>query len=143
MKNIAAIALFLAATFIAAGPAPAQEHLVKATVPFNFTVGDKTLPSGTYMIRSDPNTPVLLTMRNWDKKVGIASLATSNENNKTTDNTLVFHKYGDQYFLSDIRSEGASIHVHYAPTKAEKRAKSQVEEAGLPVSEPVLIALNR
>ena len=142
MKNIAAIALFLAANLIAAGSAPAQDHLVKATVPFNFTVGDQTLPSGTYVIRSSPNTPILLTMRNWDKNVAIMSLAASTQS-ETKDNTLVFHKYGDQYFLSDIRSEGASVHVHYAPTKAEMRAKSQAEEAGLAVPDRVLIALNR
>ena len=142
MKNIAAIALFLAATFIAAGPASAQDHLVKATVPFSFNVGDKAMPAGTYMIRSNASSPVLLTMRNWDKKVALVSLAASTQSD-TKDDTLVFHRYGDQYFLSDIRSEGASIHVHYAPTKAEKRAKSQVEEAGLPISDPVLIALNR
>lgn len=142
MKNIAAIALFVVATFIAAGPAHAQDHSVKATVPFNFTVGDQTLPSGTYTIGSRTTSPDVLAMRNWDKKVNILSMGQTNQGNPGHDNTLVFHKYGNQYFLSEIRSEGTSINIHFPATKAEKRAKSLAEEARLFVDHPVLIALN-
>jgi hypothetical protein len=142
MKNIAAIALFVVATFTAAGSASAQDNQVKATVPFNFTVGDQHLPSGTYMIGSGITSPNLLAIRNWDKKVNILSLVMPNDGNRGRDNTLVFHKYGNQYFLSEIRSEGASIDVRFPTTKAEKRAKSQAEEARVSVDDPVLIALN-
>jgi len=55
----------------------------------------------------------------------------------------VFHKYGNQYFLSDIFSEGASMNVHFPTTKAERQAKAEVERAGVRANEPVLIALNR
>jgi hypothetical protein len=141
MKNIAAIALFVASTFIAAGSATAQDHLVKATIPFNFTVGEKALPAGTYMIGSALTSPGVLAIRSWDNKVNVLSLGQSNQGDHVQDNTLMFHKYGNQYFLSEIRSEGASMNIHFAATKAEKRAKSQVEEAGLFVNDPVLIAL--
>ncbi len=141
MKNIAAIALVIVATFIAAGPAPAQDRVVKATVPFNFTVGEQTLPSGTYIIGPTSTAPNLITMRNWDKHVAVMSLGQSGQSYRGTDNTLVFYQYGGQYFLRDIHSEGASMHVHFTPSKAEKRAKSQVEEAGRFVNDPVLIAL--
>jgi hypothetical protein len=142
MKNIAAIALFVVATFIAAGPAHAQDHLVKATVPFNFTVGDQALPSGTYTIGSRMTTADVLAIRNWDKKVNILSMGLPNQGNPGHDNTLVFHKYGNQYYLSEIRSEGASIDVRFPVSKAEKRARAQAEEARLFVDHPVLIALN-
>jgi hypothetical protein len=139
MKNIAAIAFFIAATFTTAGSAIAQDGLVKATIPFNFAVGDQALPSGTYTISS--SMPDVLVIRNWDKKVAIMSLGEPTLGYSGHDNTLVFHKYGDQYFLSDIRTANASMNVHFAPTKAEKRAKSQAEEARLSVNDPVLIAL--
>ena len=141
MKNIAAIALFIAATFIAAGPATAQDHLVRATVPFNFTVGDQTLPSGTYTITSEINSPYLLALHNSDKKVFFYSLGEPDQSNPRHDNILVFHRYGNQYFLSDIRSNGTGLNLHFAPTNAEKRAKAQVDDAGLFVNDPVLIAL--
>jgi hypothetical protein len=141
MKNLATVALFIVTTFIAAGTAPAQDHLVKATVPFNFTVGDSALPSGTYTIGSGMNSPNLLVVRNWSKNVAIQALGQPDQSNSRHDNTLVFHKYGNQYFLSGIHSEGASMDIHFPVTKAEKRAKAQVEEARLSVDEPVLIAL--
>jgi hypothetical protein len=141
MKNVTAIALFIASTFIAAGSAPAQDHLVKAAVPFSFTVGDQTLPSGTYTIDSRMTSPNLLAIRNWDKKINILTMGHSDQSDPRSENTLVFHKCGDQYFLSDIHSEGASINVHFPTTKAEKRARAEVEEAGLHVNDPVLIAL--
>jgi len=141
MKNIATIALFIATTFIAAGSAPAQDHLVKATVPFSFTVGDQTLPSGTYSIGSGVNPPYVLAIRNSDKNVSILTLARPDQDNHASDNTLVFHRYGNQYFLSQIRSDGASMNIHFPTSKAEKRAKTQVEEAGRFVNDPVLLAL--
>jgi len=105
-------------------------------------VGDQTVPSGTYAIGAAELSPNVLTLRNWEKKVNILSLGMPNQTNSGHDNTLVFHKYGNQYYLSEIRSEGASIDVRFPVTKAEKRARAQVEEAGLFVNDPVLIALN-
>jgi hypothetical protein len=55
---------------------------------------------------------------------------------------LVFHKYGGQYFLSEIRSEESAINVKLAPSKQEKRAKAETEQAGLRVNNDVMIALN-
>jgi len=141
MKNIAAVALFIVATFIAAGSAPAQDRELRANVPFNFTVNDQTLPSGAYTIHSSRTSSTILEIRNWDKKVAVLSLGQSNQSDPGLDNTLVFHKYGNQYFLSSIRSEGASMYIRFPKSKTEKRAKAQVEEAGIHVNEPVLIAL--
>jgi hypothetical protein len=140
MKNIAAIALLVATTF-AAVSAPAQDHQVKATVPFNFTVGDRTLPSGTYMISSNMTSPDLVAIRNWAKKTGALSLGQPNQSNPRHDNLLVFHKYGNKYYLSGIRSEGNSMNILFPTSNAEKRTRAEVEEAGLSVDEPVLIAL--
>jgi hypothetical protein len=141
MKNIAAVALFIASTIIAAGPASAQDHQVNANVPFNFTVGDRALPSGSYTIGTEMNSSALIGLRNWDKKVSILSLGLPDQDNRRHENVLVFHRYGNQYFLSDIRSEGSSMNIHFPTSKAEKRAKAEVEDARLSVDEPVLIAL--
>jgi hypothetical protein len=141
MKNIAAIAIFVAATFTAAGSASAQDAGVKATVPFNFTVGNLAMPSGTYTIRESTLTPELLLMRNWDAKVNVMSVGEPTQSDPRYGDVLVFHRYGNQYFLSDIYSRGSSLNIHYPTTKAEKRAKAQIEEAQQVVDAPILIAL--
>ena len=51
MKRITAIALLAIANFALAGTSFAQSKGVRANVPFDFTVGKKLLPSGTYTIK--------------------------------------------------------------------------------------------
>ena len=58
MKRITSIALCVLASLAAAGSASAQDHAVKATVPFGFYVGNKWLPSGTYELTSDSEAPI-------------------------------------------------------------------------------------
>jgi hypothetical protein len=125
------------------GTSSAQENRVKATVPFAFTVGDTTLPAGTYIVGSSFNSPNALSLTNWEKKVNVRAMGQPNQTNPKHADVLVFHKYGNEYFLSQVRSNGGSMNVDFAPTKAEKRARSQAEEASVAVDSPILIALNR
>jgi hypothetical protein len=140
MKRILAAALVLASTFIAAGTSSAQEHRIKTTVPFTFTVGAFTLPAGTYTIGYAANSPDVLVLRNWDKNIQIVAAGSAHQSNPQRLDALVFHHYGNQYFLSQIRSE-ASINVDFSPTKAEKLARTQVLVAGRLVDDSVLVAL--
>jgi len=148
MKNFLAVALVLASTLTAAATASAQDHKVQATVPFSFTVGSSTLPAGTYTIGSSMNTSDVLKLSNWEKGVSILTVGRANQSNPKRADVLVFHKYGDQYFLSQIRSDGASMNVDLTPSKAEAKARKQAEDAAgdeqaRVVSAPILIALNR
>ncbi|WP_035356705.1 hypothetical protein [Edaphobacter aggregans] len=139
MKRIVkAIALFVAATFITAG-VWAQDHKMKATVPFNFTVNGNSLPSGTYTIRSDSSNPNLLLISNREKSVHILTMAKNNDPGKG--NALIFHKYGDQYFLSQICSDLSAMNLSFSVSKAEKRAREQMQVSQRPVSSDVTIAL--
>jgi hypothetical protein len=46
--------------------------------------------------------------------------------NKSTDGgKLIFHKYGDQYFLSEILSDWATMNVNVPRSKAETRVRLQ------------------
>jgi hypothetical protein len=141
MKNLTAIALFVAAGFVTAGSALAQDHKVTATVPFNFTVNGRTLPAGNYTIGNDANSPRVLTIS--DRKDGVAIMAiTIPDAGYAADNKLVFHRYGNQYFLSQVRTSTSNMSCHLATSKQEKWAKGQTQEASLPANNEVLIALN-
>ena len=142
MKRIAAIALFVASTLLTAGSAVAQDHRVKATVPFNFTVNNSWLPAGTYTIGSNSDTPNLLSIRDRAKSVHILAMGLTDPRDSEKVGKLVFHRYGNQYFLSEIRRGSASMNVHFPATKLEKKARTQTQEAGLRVNDDVLIALN-
>jgi len=139
IASITSIALFALVSFVTVGSISAQEQAVKANVPFDFTVGDKLLPAGTYTI-SEENANVLK-IQNRDRGVAILALATSDGNESKT-GELVFHKYGDQYFLREILCSQASLNMAVPASRQEKRARAQ--EASLSHSgQQVYLALNR
>jgi hypothetical protein len=142
MKHITAIALFLAATFITAGKAIAQDYAVQATIPFSFMVDGKQLPAGNYTLGSDITSPRIVKISDRTQKAHAMVLTMPNANEKEKANELVFHKYGDQYFLCEIRSRDTSLNVQLPTSKQEKRARAETEVAGLPVHDEVMIALN-
>src|SRR6201999_3188375 len=72
MKRITAIALFILASMVSAGSASAQDNGVRATIPFDFTVGNKVLPSGTYTIK--PEQANVVAIVNREKSVTVLSI---------------------------------------------------------------------
>lgn len=140
MKNLTAFAIFLAATLISAGTSPAQQPAEKATVPFSFNVGNRTLPAGTYTIRTKTSSWIL-DFSNPEKNVHAMTMGQPDQDNPKHVNELQFYKYGNQYFLKEILSEDSSMNIHFATSKAEKSARAQTQEARNTVNDPVLIAL--
>jgi hypothetical protein len=141
MKRIAAIALFIAASFLTAGSAMAQDHTVMATIPFNFTVDGSLLPAGHYTLGSAATSPRILRITDWDKHVRILTVTMPNASEQRQSNVLVFHKIGNQYFLSEIRSEASSMDVRLTTSKLEKKARTETQQAGLRSSDDVIVAL--
>jgi hypothetical protein len=100
------------------------------------------MTAGTYTIGSDINSPSLLNVRSKSGQ-GMYAMGSPNQANPNHENVLVFHKYGDQYYLSEIRTEAADLNVHFAPSKEEKRARTQALEAGNRVDGLFMLALNQ
>jgi hypothetical protein len=142
MKSLSAVMLYLAMTAFTALCAPAQDREVRVTVPFNFTIGNQTVPAGNYIVSSRSESPDLVHIRSLEKKVHLMTLGRPEHDPKQHTNALVFHKYGGEYFLSDIRTGNSSMNFHFPVSKAERRALTQRDEAGLFPNDPVLVALN-
>jgi hypothetical protein len=123
MKRITAIALFAIANFALAGTSFAQSSGVQATVPFDFTVGNKLLPSGTYTIKQDSTHVIVI--RSHDKPIAILSTVNQDSNKAPNGGKLLFHKYGSQYFLSEVLCDRADMNVEIPTSKTEKRVRLQ------------------
>jgi hypothetical protein len=92
----------------ATASAYAQTAALKANIPFNFIVAGNTLPAGEYTIQSLSVNARVLTIRGADNSANMV-MANSCESARPSDNTkLVFHRYGDRYFLSQIWTAGNS-----------------------------------
>jgi len=138
MKRITSIALFALVSFVTIGFASAQDRAVKANVPFDFTVGNKLVPAGAYTI-SAPSYGVI-EIQNRDRHVTLLSTTMPDARQSKT-SVLVFNKYGDQYFLSEILCSEANMNMAVPPSKTEKRARQQ--EASIPNTSQVFLALNK
>jgi len=141
MKRIAAATLILAAGFLTAGSAIAQTNKATADIPFSFSLNGRTLPAGHYTISTESNNPTVLSVEDREDSVHIMAIALPGADESKRDNTLVFHKYGNRYFLTTIRANNASLSCHLMPSKQEKWAKAQKQEASLRIDNDVVIPL--
>jgi len=110
MKRQAFTLISLASLLLLAGSAVAQATHVRGNVPFDFTVGNKTLRAGTYDVRTvDTNGGKMLRLQSEDARTSMIVNSNSAESLKSADKTkLVFNKIRDQYFLTEIWEAGAT-----------------------------------
>ncbi len=142
MKRILALTLILAAGFLTTGSAMAQlQNAVAADIPFSFILNGRLMPAGHYIIKADSDTHEVLRIDDRDDSVHIVTMAMPAASERQADNTVLFHKYGNQYFLSSIRVSGSSMNCHLTTSKQEKWAKAQTQNAALRINDDVLIAL--
>lgn len=131
MKRITTIALCLLASLVAAGTASAQDHAAKATIPFGFNVGNTWLPAGTYTMTSDSQSPNVISIRNADNKISLLSVGQAADR-RPDSRSLVFKKYGDQYFLHEIRCSACRMNVAFSGSKRERLAQKREASAAPP-----------
>jgi hypothetical protein len=109
MRIIGIAAALLSFTFVA-GQCHAQTQGTQAKIPFAFVVGDKTLPAGEYAIA-----PALISsrdvqlIRELDGSSGTMIMtAVVDPNGDDAQPRLIFHRYGNEYFLWQIWASGTS-----------------------------------
>jgi hypothetical protein len=108
-KQIISLAMSLALLTSAAAYAQSSQ-LMKVDVPFNFAVGNAQLPAGEYSVSADTNAGGVLTFQNQKAKKGALVLSHACESTKAAPQTeLIFHRYGDSYFLSEVWVSGRVI----------------------------------
>jgi hypothetical protein len=77
---------------------------VHVNVPFDFTVRGTTLPAGSYTItRVREDNPELLSIRSADGRQLLA-FTTGMDSSPATAGSLVFHRYGEAYYLSEVKT---------------------------------------
>jgi hypothetical protein len=133
MKRTTVLA-FLTAALISMGSACAHAQAARFTVPFDFTVGNQVLPAGTYQVNYASETAILIRSKGERPLAALTTIHTADPS--TSDNVVVFTRYGNQYFLNEVFCGAVSMHVALPASKPEKRAR--IQEAQLPRSETVV-----
>src|ERR1700687_5421719 len=79
-------------------------------VPFDFVVGNRTVPAGQYIVERATMDGRVLTIRNRRAEEALFSRVLRIEASQAaSEYALVFTCYGDQHFLSGIRLEGSKV----------------------------------
>ena len=119
MKNLRAIPLALTVLLLATA-AQAQTTNVKATIPFDFVVGDHAYPAGEYTVKSLSQSSAAIRIDNADESEKGITLSDACEKAHSAKQTiLVFQRLGDNYFLSQVWTEGNSTGREFRMSKRE------------------------
>ena len=125
MKRIVlAFAFIVLASLVAIVPASAQERTVTANVPFDFAVGDRVLPTGTYRIEPVNNTFQVFIDSEGRQSAAFA-MGFPNDRKANQQSKLVFDKVGNKYFLKEIVTKSAGTSLAFPESKLEKKAQEQ------------------
>jgi hypothetical protein len=121
--------LLIAASFCATSAHAQIIGNLEAQIPFQFHVGNTTLPAGTYVIhRLDNNDGTVMQISKKDGTMSTLFDVQSAQANSTPEKTeLIFNKYGDRYFLSEMFDEGNPDGSRVFASSDEKMASKQSE----------------
>jgi len=124
MKKHAATLLIL--TIVAlTGLVNAQTRaMIKAEVPFEFVANGKTMPAGSCTIQAGGDGQAILSIKSGSAHLFVAPNSTESLN-PSENTTLVFHKYGDRYFLASINRAGEQRGYELPVGKLEKELRAQ------------------
>lgn len=98
----------------------AQSHAMQVNVPFAFHSGSQRLPAGVYRVDIQSSHVILLRGQSGGGGFVMANPATATK--LTSQGKVIFNRYGDQYYLSEIWPQGTESGQRCVKTREEKEA---------------------
>jgi hypothetical protein len=130
MKALAMLVLIGGLTAASAVVASGQSgRTVKADVPFDFIVAEKTLRAGNYdiVIPNEGGDALAIRSRNGADQVMRLSHAAQRANDGKLTAKLVFHRYGSTYFLAQAWTAGNSTGCELPKSRQERSIENELK----------------
>jgi len=127
LRSLTMLTLVVGLTLVTAVvSANAQSARVStARIPFEFNVGDKALPAGQYLVKTITESGEAVMISNDNG--GSVRLTHSIRSSKTpARGKLVFHRYGDTYYLSEVWNKGEMTGRQLFRSKQERNIERQL-----------------
>lgn len=128
--RIGFLATLLALTAVAIGQTSPGDVVVD--VPFAFSVAGANLPAGHYIIAQQID--MIKIFNHHSQAVYVPTHSTLRT--KADGSKLVFHHYGDTYFLSEVWVTGNTSGKQLFPSRSERELKARQAEMELAVVRP-------
>jgi len=100
--------------------AQSQPHNMSADIPFDFNAGTTQMSAGHYVVTS--LSPAMVTLRSDSGQIITVATHSAETLNASVSGKLIFHRYGDVYFLSQLWGPGQDIGRELPRSPAEKEA---------------------
>ena len=120
MKSRVSRVLAVGIALAAAAAVYAQTETLTADVPFQFYVGSRLMPQGSYRVEQNADGHVAWVRATGQKAVQPVTAFAVIGNKTTEPARLVFHRYGDEYFLTQIWSGSSSLGMQLGVSAREK-----------------------
>jgi hypothetical protein len=132
MKPNMLFAVLVIAMTLTVGSAFGQT-VAQVNIPFDFSIGNSTLPAGEYTLnRFLFGNNTVLAIRSSDGHRQISVHTNPAESAKTaSENKLVFRRYGEQQFLSEIWVNGQKLTLPVSNREREMALSTKVQEASI------------
>ncbi len=128
MKQLILAAGLFAATLTAS--LHAQTMDMKASIPFDFRIGNAAFSSGEYSVRNSGGV-LFVAQTTGDRKGGIfMTVGEDHPKTSTGMGTLQFSRYGDAYYLSKVWTPESSVARALPKTPREKELARHIGQPG-------------
>ena len=101
LKGFTMLLGIMTLAMVSAVASQGQSQTSKANIPFEFVVGDQSLAAGSYTVRAITDSGDTLRIRGVEAKASAVRLTTPAKG-KANSAKLVFHRYGQRYFLAEV-----------------------------------------
>ena len=116
---------------------------VRADIPFDFVVGERTLTAGSYSVgtisRNSTDAVLIRSSDGRQKAIRLTNSISDSANTKRA--RLVFHRYGNTYFLTQVWAAGASEGREMLKSKMERAEVELAKNASGPEVVTIVAAL--
>ncbi|HJX90925.1 MAG TPA: hypothetical protein VJ372_10540 [Pyrinomonadaceae bacterium] len=129
LMKISLLSAIVFVTAVTSAQGQSLANKIRANIPFDFIVADKKLSSGKYSIgraRRDSDDTVL-SILDVDGSSRAIPFSSSVQTLQAKDKgTLVFHRYGDQYFLFQVWPAGETTGRQFYLSQSERDIQSNL-----------------
>ena len=99
--------VFIAATLLA--QTTVSQRLMTVNVPFAFAVEDHSLPAGEYLVLTVTPERSIRIVSADGKHTAIVNTLPNYAKSPSESSRLVFHRYGNEYFLAQVWTGGQNV----------------------------------
>jgi hypothetical protein len=107
-RTLITICLLFTAVSLLAQTTPSQ-RLMTVNIPFSFAVGDQSLPAGEYVVLTVTPERSIRIARTDGQHTAIVNTLPNYASTPSENSRLLFHKYGDDYYLVQVWTVGQNV----------------------------------